>query len=136
LVTAGIALVLLAPSSGARIFPTRMVLRGAVLLVPIVLRPLARLLGRLTQRSARGVGAVAVMHLVKERSRSAYTLALVMVVLAMVFTIGASNVSMQRSLGHVLDRQFGADLEVSKSGALTPDMETKVLGTSAVAAAS
>src|SRR6185369_566020 len=59
------------------------ILLGAVLLVPVLLRPVASLLGRVTNRIARGVGDIAVLHLTKERSRSAYTLALVMVVMAM-----------------------------------------------------
>ena len=45
---------------------------------------------------ARGTGSIAVMHLVKERSRSAYTLALVMVVLAMLITVAGANAAMSR----------------------------------------
>ncbi len=77
LVGGGMLMVFALPvGNGARIIPTLFVLFGSVMLVPIVLGPLARFLGALTRRLARGVGAIAVMHLVKERSRSAYTLAL------------------------------------------------------------
>src|SRR5205823_11232083 len=44
---------------------------GSVLLVPPLLKPLARALGFVTTRLSRG-GRIPVMHLVKERSRSAY----------------------------------------------------------------
>ena len=88
------------------------ILLGAVLLVPLLLRPVASLLGRLTNRIARGVGEVAVLHLAKERSRSAYTLALVMVVLAMLFATGGLFLSVRSGLDQIVDRQFGADLGV------------------------
>ena len=71
------------------------ILLGAVLLVPLLLRPLASLLGRVTNRLARGVGDIAVLHLAKERSRSAYTLALVMVVMAMLFASGGLYLSVR-----------------------------------------
>src|SRR5439155_4715315 len=86
------------------------ILLGAVLLVPLLLRPVSQLLGRLTNRMARGVGEVAVLHLAKERSRSAYTLALVMVVLGMLFATGGLFLSIRSGLGEIIDRQFGADV--------------------------
>src|SRR5437763_5606034 len=110
-------------------------LLGAVLLVPPLLQPLAALIGRLTARPAPGVGEVAVMHLVKERSRSAYTLALVMIVLAMTFAIGASQVSMRGSLNQVLRRQFGADLNVGLRGDVTPQQEQQIVPTPGVTTA-
>ncbi len=88
------------------------ILLGAVLVVPVLLRPLASLLGRATNRIARGVGHVAVLHLTKERSRSAYTLALVMVVMAMLFATGGLYLSVRAGIDELLDRQFGADLFV------------------------
>ncbi|HUQ39500.1 MAG TPA: FtsX-like permease family protein [Acidimicrobiales bacterium] len=114
-------------SIGALALGTFVILLGAVLLVPTILRPLARGLGGITRRATPGVGAVAVMHLVKERSRSAYTLALVMVVLAMVFSIGAGNVAMGRSLDTFADRQFGADLSVGSANSFSPALEKAVL---------
>lgn len=95
---------------------TLSLLLGSVLVVPVLLRPVAAVVGRLTRRLAPGVGDVAVMHLVKERSRSAYTLALVMVVLAMLFAIGAANTSMSAAMEDVLERQFGADLAMDAAG--------------------
>lgn|GEM_PF-3532196 len=93
-----------------------LLLLGAVLLTPLLLRPLARVLGRLTNRIARGVGDVAVLHLVKERSRSAYTLALIMVVMAMIFSIGGLYTTMDRAMQEAIDRQFGADLFLHPTG--------------------
>jgi putative ABC transport system permease protein len=96
--------------SGAGSLVVIFVLLGAVLVVPLLLRPLALLLGRITNRMARGVGDVAVLHLAKERSRSAYTLALVMVVMAMLFTTGGLYLSVRAAATKIVDRQFGADL--------------------------
>jgi putative ABC transport system permease protein len=83
-----------------------------VLLVPLLLRPVSSLLGKLTNRMARGVGDIAVLHLVKERSRSAYTLALVMVVMAMLLATGGLYLSVRNGIGEIVDRQFGADVFV------------------------
>lgn len=94
------------------------VLFGAVLLVPLLLRPLALLLGRVTNRLARGVGEVAVLHLAKERSRSAYTLALIMVVMAMLFATGGMFLSVRDQIEELVETQFGSDLFV---GSRTPD---------------
>ena len=51
--------------------------------------------GEITNRIARGVGDIAVLHLAKERSRSAYTLALIMVVMAMLFATGGLFLSVR-----------------------------------------
>src|SRR5207302_7537174 len=103
--------------TGVRSLGAILVLLGAVLLVPFLLSPLARMLGPLTRRLTRGVGDIAVMHLVKERSRSAYTLALVMVVLAMILAVAASNVAMNHTLDQVLTRQSGGSVQVFAPGA-------------------
>ncbi len=126
LVGLGMVLVFVTANNAARILPTLFVLFGAVLLVPIVLAPLARLLGAITGRLAPGVGAIAVMHLVKERSRSAYTLALLMVVLAMTFSIGTSNVSMARTIDRAIERQAGGAIQVGVPGALDPGIEAEL----------
>lgn len=97
------------------------VLLGCVLLVPPVLRPLAWLLGRLTARLARGTGDVSVRHLVRERSRSAYTLALIMVVLAGLFTFGAIDAAMVRASDEVFEAQYGRpDLLVRAERGILP----------------
>lgn len=96
---------------------TPLLLLGAVLLVPLLLRPLARFLGRATARISKGVGEIAVFHLVKERSRSAYTLALIMVVMAMIFAIGGLSASMGQALDRTLDTQFGSDFNIENPGA-------------------
>lgn len=109
---AGVALSLAGPGVALRGLGLVLVMLGAVVLVPLVLRPLARVLGRITARISRGVGDVAVAHLAKERSRSAYTLALIMVVLASIFAIGAANASMANTLDDVVEDQFGSDLQI------------------------
>jgi len=101
-------------------------LLGTLLLVPLLLRPLAALLGRLTNRIARGVGEVAVLHLVKERSRSAYTLGLIMVVMAMLFASGGLYLSVRGVIDEIVDRQFGADLFIQGSSPLDPSFEGRI----------
>ncbi|MGZ4128076.1 MAG: ABC transporter permease [Actinomycetota bacterium] len=95
---------------------TPLILLGSVLLTPLLLRPMAQLLGRVTNRIARGVGEVSVLHLVKERSRSAYTLALIMVVMAMIFSIGGLYTTLSATLNRSIDRQFGADIQIRTPG--------------------
>lgn len=112
LLAAGIGLLIFGSGLTTGGLGALLVLLGAVLLLPAGLPVLARLVGAVTQRFARGVGEVGVMHLVKERSRSAYTLGLVMVVLAMILAIATANESMSASLDRVIDEQFGADLQV------------------------
>jgi putative ABC transport system permease protein len=114
---------------GASVVPALAVLGlllGTLLLVPLLLRPLAALLGRITNRIARGVGEVAVLHLAKERSRSAYTLGLIMVVMAMLFASGGLYLSVASVIDEIVDRQFGADLFVQGSSPLDPSFEGKL----------
>jgi putative ABC transport system permease protein len=112
-----IAMYLTVPEPGGNIAVIGL-LFGSVLLVPLLLRPLAMLLGRITNKAARGVGDVAVLHLAKERSRSAYTLALIMVVMAMLFATGGMFLSVRNAISDLVADQFGADLFV---GSRTPD---------------
>jgi putative ABC transport system permease protein len=112
------------------------ILLGTVLMVPLLLRPMAALLGKLTQRLAPGVGDIAVLHLSKERSRSAYTLALIMVVMSMLFVAGGLLLSLNALLDDLLERQFGADLFVSPHTAGGADIEADLRGQPDVAAVS
>lgn len=126
-VAGGIWLSLNPRSTAQGIAGTLLILFGAVLLVPLLLRPLAAVVGFLTRRMASGGGRVGVLHLVKERSRSAYTLALIMVVMAMIFANGAIQASLQRSFSSVLDRAYGADLIVGSSGVrFNPEVESEL----------
>lgn len=95
------------------------VLLGAVLCVPFALRPVAALVGRATSRVGRGVGSIAVMHLVKERSRSAYTLGLVMVVLGMLLGVAGTNQATAALLDRMLDQQ-GSNIQVGAPGSFEP----------------
>jgi putative ABC transport system permease protein len=100
---------------------TLAVLLGCVLVVPPVLRPLAWLLGRITGRLALGTGDVSVRHLVRERSRSAYTLGLIMIVLAGLFSFGAIDASMARAAEEVFEAQYGRpDMLVRTAGGVLP----------------
>ena len=99
-----------------------LVLLASVLLVPFALQPVARVVGGPISHLARGTGSIAVLHLVKERSRSAYTLALVMVVLAMLMTVAGASAAMSRTLTNVIERQTGGSLQVIAPGAFEPDV--------------
>ena len=102
------------------------ILLGAILLVPLLLRPLAGVLGRITNRLARGVGEIAVLHLAKERSRSAYTLALIMIVMAMLFASGGLYLSTRAAIDEIVDRQFGADMFIEGNAPIEPEVEAKL----------
>jgi len=91
-------------------------LLGSVLLLPPIVGPLARTARALTRRRSRGLGGVAVMHVVRERSQSAYTLGLVMVVLAMMLSLGAANISVGREIDRWIDKRFGASLVAYQQG--------------------
>ncbi|HVL81177.1 MAG TPA: FtsX-like permease family protein [Actinomycetota bacterium] len=112
------------------------ILAGSVLLVPALVRPLAALVGRLTGRLGPGVGEIAVLHLVKERSRSAYTLGLIMVVMAMLLAVGGVNASVTNAIAGVVDRQFGADLRIGAPGPVDPTVEERLRGVAGVGAVS
>lgn len=92
--------------------PPLLTVIGAVLILPLLVRPLSAMLQHAVRRLAPGLGHVALGHITREQNRSAYTLGLVMVVLAMIFTLGVTR----SSIGAVLDRwattRFGADLLV------------------------
>ncbi len=124
----GAGLALGASSSGVatRSLSTLLVLLGAVLLVPFVLRPVAGIVGRVGSRLAPGTGDIAILHLQKERSRSAYTLALVMVVLAMLIAIAGANAAMSDTLTRVIDRQSGGSVQVFAPGAFDPSVADRL----------
>jgi putative ABC transport system permease protein len=113
---------------GRRSISTVLVLLGAVLLVPFVVQPVARVVGRITHRLAGGAGSIAVMHLVKERSRSAYTLGLVMVVLAMLIAVAGTNAAMANTLDSIIDRQTGGSVQVGSPGAFDPSVADTLAG--------
>jgi putative ABC transport system permease protein len=109
------------------------VLVGAMLTLPALLAPMARTVGRFIAPLSRGAGQAAVAHLVRERSRSAYTAAVLMVVLCQGVVIGAASTSMSSALDQVLSRQFGADVMVANTtGSLPPAVVGTVLSTPGV----
>ncbi|MEQ1786407.1 MAG: ABC transporter permease, partial [Acidimicrobiales bacterium] len=124
----GVAVGLSGTGVAVRGVATIVVLLAAVLLVPFSLRPVARFVGGATARLARGTGPIAVLHLVKERSRSAYTLALVMVVLAMLITVAGANAAMSDTLSRIVERQAGGSLQVIAPGAFDDDVGARLAG--------
>ncbi len=85
---------------------------GAVRLVPYAIQPIARALAPLMARVSRVGGRVAVQHLMAERTRSANTLALVMLVMTMTVAIMAIYSSFTTSLDRQLRATFGDALSV------------------------
>lgn len=108
---------------------------GAIRLVPVLLGPLAGVVGPLVSRLGRGVGRVAVLHLVTERARSAYTLALVMVVMAMTIATATGYTSFAGSLTHQLDVELGHDLQLTAASTFPPGFLDAVRREPGVAAA-
>ncbi len=111
-----------------------LVLVGAVLIVPAVMPLLTRIAGAATRRLARGVGTVGVLHLRKEPRRAAYTVALLMIVLAMVFTAGAVHLSLRRNLVDTLSQRFPADLVVSAGATFDDVLRERVVTTPGIRA--
>lgn len=104
-----------------------LVLVGVVLLVPHLVAPIARVLAPLVIRLFGSGGRIAIQHLVRDRTRSGYTLALVMIVMAMTITISVSSSSFTQSLERQLTAQLGDDLTVAGASSL-PDSFIAALG--------
>src|SRR5204862_2073589 len=121
----GLAMTLRPGRSGLD-FAVLLVLFGAVLLVPPVLTPVVRIVARVTTRLAPGLGAVAVGHLVKERRRSAYTLALVMIVLAMILAMGSMQTSLLRALDRGARIRYGTDVNVFASSSMPGEVRQRL----------
>ncbi len=122
LLAVGIGVDLLAgPSIALHGLGMLVVLAGAVLSVHLAVGPVAGAIGSLTARLAPGTGGIAVRHLRLERTRSSFTLALVMVALGTVIAVGATNLAMSVTLDTILDRQASA-IQVGAPGAVADDV--------------
>jgi ABC-type lipoprotein release transport system permease subunit len=86
------------------------VLIGAILVVPPTLGVIARVTRRIAGAFSPGLSTVSVMHITRERNRSSYTLALVMLILAAILTLATTNRSLHTVADAWLDKRFGADL--------------------------
>jgi putative ABC transport system permease protein len=107
--------------AGIRVAPLVFML-GAVLVVPVVLRPVAVVVGNVSARLVPGLGDAAVKHLVRERSRSAYTLGLVMAVLGMVLALGAVQTSILGAMHDAFRIRYGADVTVWAWNGMAPEV--------------
>lgn len=122
---AGVALAGLVRSSVDQV-SSPLILLGAVLLAPLVTAPLALAAGRFSARLAPALGEIGVLHLVKERRRSAYTLALVMVVLALILAVGGVHRSYRATQELSLARSLPADLAVTSGQRVDNEYEQRV----------
>lgn len=100
------------------------VLLGAIFVVPLGIGLVARTTKDVVTRLVPGSGIVVFRHLSRESGRSAYTLALVMLVLASVITLTTADRSLKANAERVIDARFGADLILygPKVGELTDDL--------------
>jgi len=110
----------LLPLSGGdaavRTLASAAVLVGSVLVVPLLLGPVAFVVGAVTRRLSPGVGRVGVMHLVKERNRSAFTAALIMVVVALGVAMATGIGTIRQAQDRQIRDQLGADLRLFAAG--------------------
>lgn len=88
------------------------VLLGAVFMVPLGIAALAWLSRTALIRCVPGSGVVVFRHLTREPGRSAYMLALVMLVLAAVIALTTATRSLRANNERIIDARFGADLIV------------------------
>ena len=100
------AIVITRPSFTAVLLGMVLLGVGAVRLVPFIIQPMAGAVAPVVARLSRVGGRVAVQHLHAERTRSAYTLALVMLVM----TLAVAILSIYSSFTSSLDRQLDATL--------------------------
>lgn len=98
-----------------------LLLLGAVLVVPLLVRPIGRLAAPVVARLAPGVGRAALQHLLRERKRSGYTLALVMVVAAMVIAVGGVQRSVVDALHEGFRVRYRSDVTVSRYNGIDED---------------
>ena len=110
-----------AGDAGIRVAPLLFML-GAVLVVPVVLKPVAAGVGSVSARLVPGLGDAAVKHLVRERARSSYTLGLVMAVLAMVIALTAVQGSILQAMHDAFEVRFGGDVTVWAWNGMDPSV--------------
>ena len=122
-----------AGDAGIRVAPLLFML-GAVLVVPVVLGPVARAVGRISARLVPGLGEAAVKHLVHERARSSYTLGLVMAVLAMVIALTAVQGSILKAMHDAFEIRSGGDVTVWAWNGMDPAVADALRNDGAVAA--
>ncbi|MFL6206883.1 MAG: FtsX-like permease family protein, partial [Acidimicrobiales bacterium] len=115
------AIVLTRPGMNAVLIGMILLGVGAVRLVPYVIQPIARALSPIVSRLSRVGGRVAVQHLAAERTRSAYTLALVMLVMTMAVAILSIYSSFTSSLDHQLRATLGDSLSVQAAASFDDD---------------
>ena len=112
-----------------------LLLLGAVLVVPVLVTPIGRVAGRLVARLAPGTGRAAVNHLVRDRKRSGYTLALVMVVAAMVVAVGGVQGSIVEAMHDGFRIRYRSDVTVTRYNGIDDATLAAIRGAPGVAAA-
>jgi putative ABC transport system permease protein len=107
---------------------------GAVRLVPYLLPAIASVVSPVVSRASRVGGRVAVHHLAAERTRSAYTLALVMLVMTMAVAIFSIYSSFTTSLDRQLHATVGDALSVEAASSFDEGFVQAVSSVDGVAA--
>lgn len=109
---------------------------GAVLLVPPLLAPLTRVVGPLASRLAPGVGRITVLQVLREKARSAGTLAVVMVILGFGLGLIMTITAMKDGASKIINETAMADITVMNPGLMPPAAVDLVRSTDGVAAVS
>jgi putative ABC transport system permease protein len=116
IVACGVAGMLWSSGAQARQLSVLATLLGMMFVVPALVRPVSRVGKRLAAN--RALPRFAFARLGSESKRTGYTVALVMLVLALVMGVATTRASLDRSMRRMLEVQFGSDLQVRAQGTL------------------
>lgn len=94
-------------------FGSFMLLLGAALLVPSLIRPLGSFFALPIRAIFRENGKLAAVNLQKNRGRTAATVAAIMITMAMLISVGGMVGSFRKSVDKWVDKSLGADVFVS-----------------------
>lgn len=128
--------VLVTSSASGNGFGIVVIMAGAVLLVPPLLGPLTRVVGPLASRLAPGVGRITVLQVLREKARSAGTLAVVMVILGFGLGLIMTMSAMKEGASRIIRETAMADVTVMNPGLMPPAAVDLVRSTEGVAAVS
>ena len=93
---------------------------GAVLLVPPLLAPVVKVVAPLASKLSPGIGRITVLQLVREKARSAGTLAVVMVILGFGLGLIITVDGMKQGAADLVAKTTMADVQVMNPGLIPP----------------
>lgn len=108
---------------------------GAVLLVPPLLRPVIRIVSPLATALSPGIGRITVLQVLRDKARSAGTLAVVMVILGFGLGLIITVDGMKQGAAELVGQTTMADIQVMNPGLMPPAAVDLVRTTPGVATA-